>query len=84
MYLFKTSLSISLELEMGYAGNEHICYTMSAITERRLLWQQHNPDSRVHGANMGHIWGRQDPCWPHVGPMNFAIWEHTLTAGERG
>ena len=22
---------------------------------------------------MGPIWGRQDPCWPHVGPMNFAI-----------
>ena len=23
------------------------------------------PDSKVHGANMGPIWGRQDPCWPH-------------------
>ena len=31
-------------------------------------------DSKVHGANMGPIWGRQDPCGPHVGPMNFAIW----------
>ena len=31
------------------------------------------PDSKVHGANMGHIWGRQDPGGPHVGPMNFAI-----------
>ena len=27
-----------------------------------------NPDSKVHGANMGPIWGRQD-----VGPMNLAI-----------
>ena len=34
-----------------------------------------NPDSKVHGANMGPIWGRQDPGGPHVGPMNFAIWE---------
>ena len=33
------------------------------------------PDSRVHGANMGPIWGRQDPGGPHVGPMNFAIWD---------
>ena len=33
------------------------------------------PDSKVHGANMGPIWGRQDPGWPHVGPMNFAIWD---------
>ena len=29
------------------------------------------PDSKVHGANMGPIWGRQDPGGPHVGPMNF-------------
>ena len=46
-----------------------------------------SPDSKVHGANMGPIWGRQDPganmgpIWdrqdpggPYVGPMNFAIW----------
>ena len=32
------------------------------------------PDSKVHGANMGPIWGRRDPDGPHVGPMNFAIW----------
>ena len=35
-----------------------------------------NPDSKVHGANMGPIWGGQDPGGPHVGPMDFAIWEH--------
>ena len=28
------------------------------------------PDSKVHGAHMGPIWGRQDPG----GPMNLAIW----------
>ena len=33
------------------------------------------PDSRVHGANMGPIWGRQDPGGPHVGPINIAIWD---------
>ena len=32
------------------------------------------PDSKVHGANMGSTWGRQDPGRPHVGPMNLAIW----------
>ena len=31
-------------------------------------------DSKVHGTNMGPIWGRQDPDGHHVGPMNFAIW----------
>ena len=34
---------------------------------------QSNPDSKIHGANMGPIWGRQDPCVPHVGPMNLVI-----------
>ena len=33
-----------------------------------------SPDSKVHEANMGPIWGRQDPGGPQVGPMNFAIW----------
>ena len=33
------------------------------------------PDSTVHGANMGPIWGRHGPGWPNVGPMYFAIWE---------
>ena len=33
------------------------------------------PDSKVHGANMGPIRGRQDPGGPHVGPMHFAIWD---------
>ena len=38
-------------------------------------WINNNfPDSKVHGANMGPIWGRQDPGGPHIGPMNFAIW----------
>ena len=32
------------------------------------------PDSKVHGANMGPIWGRQDPGGPHVSSMNFFIW----------
>ena len=38
------------------------------------LCLQTGPDIKVHGANMGPIWGRQDPGGPHVGPMNFAIW----------
>ena len=27
------------------------------------------PDSKVHEAYMGAIWGRQDPGGPHVSPM---------------
>ena len=31
------------------------------------------PDSKVHGANMGPIWGRKHPGGPHVEPMNLVI-----------
>ena len=31
------------------------------------------PDSKVHGANVGPTWVRQDPGVPQVGPMDFAI-----------
>ena len=37
-------------------------------------WHQGFPDGKVLGANMGSIWGRQDPGGPHDGPMNFAVW----------
>ena len=33
-----------------------------------------HPDGKVHGANTGPIWARQDPGGPHVSPTNFAIW----------
>ena len=44
------------------------CASAAAATK------EHPPDSKVHGANMGPVWGRQDPGGSHVGPMNFAIW----------
>ena len=36
------------------------------------------PDRKVHGASMGPIWDRQDPGGPHVGPINFALWDVIL------
>ena len=42
-----------------------------------IIWLK-IPDSKIHGPNMGPIWGRQDPCGPHVGPMNLVIWEVSL------
>ena len=33
-----------------------------------------DPDSKIHGANVGPTWGQKDPGGPHVGHMNFAIW----------
>ena len=47
---------------------------LKANTSEVVFLKVHIPDSKIHGANMGPIWGRQDPGGPHVGPMNFAIW----------
>ena len=38
--------------------------------------QIRNPDSKVHGANMGPTWVLSAPDGPHVGPMNLAVREH--------
>ena len=48
--------------------------------EEDISWKpfshyQDFPESKVHGANMGPSWGRQDPSGPHVGHMKLAIWE---------
>ena len=47
----------------------------------RVLWQITctDPDSKIHGTNMGPIWGRQDPGGPHVDAMNFAVWVPLVT-----
>ena len=47
--------------------------TLASIDLCKLKRVKKVPDSKVHGANMGSIWGRQDPGGPPVGPMNFAI-----------
>ena len=41
-----------------------------------------DPDSKVHGAIMGPIWGPQDPGMPHVGPRNLAIWGGVRNQGH--
>ena len=60
----------------AFRGRGHTeCHVCTILKLGCLVWSS-NPDSKVHGANMGPIWGRQDPGGPHVGPMNFAIWEY--------
>ena len=56
---------------MPYGDNDlnpEIILCMPLANER-----QRYPDSKVHGANMGPIWGRHNPGGSHVAPMNFAI-----------
>ena len=39
---------------------------------------KYDPDSKVHGANIGPIWGRQGQGGPHVGPISFLSGEPLL------
>ena len=58
-------------------GDDSLSHSSAAAilnTGKESIAVQTYPDSKVHGANMGPIWGRQGPGGPHVGPMNFIIW----------
>ena len=55
-------------------GLAHIFHTAHYIFHVKYIY----PDSKVHGANQGPIWGRQDPGGPHVVPMNIVIWVDIL------
>ena len=52
---------------------------MNQRNENRHRCIEDNPDSKVHGANMGPVWGRQGPGGPHISHMNFTIWEASET-----
>ena len=53
----------------------HLTKIHSWTSSTTIITRIYNTDSKVHGTNMGPIWGWQDPGGPHVGPMNFVIWE---------
>ena len=56
-------------------GNTHTWWNgLWVVMLLHTVHTKNYPESKVHGANMGPSWGRQDPDGPHVGPMNFAIW----------
>ena len=64
----------SMIVIMWFKIKEPVC----AMDPKHIVaWWVINPDSKVHGANMGPIWGRQNLGGPHVSPMNLAIWEAT-------
>ena len=68
-YIFAYLLSWDVLVHIPYR------YIMKWFVLIDLHWATKKPDSKVHGVNMGPIWGRQDPGGPHVGPMKFAIWD---------
>ena len=53
----------------------YICISLLSSLNHLICKSYNIPDSKVHGANMGPIWGWQDPDWPHIGPINLAVWD---------
>ena len=51
--------------------HDHNDEKVTQIIQHVGAWTKQTPDSKVHGANMA-------PDGPHVGPMNFAIWDAIL------
>ena len=69
----------------NHAGMYYITENILMLTSTCKNWNvttilANNPYSKFHGANMGPIWGQQDPGGPHDGPMNFVIWECMITS----
>ena len=46
------------------------------------LFDVSNPDSKVHGANMGLTWVLLAPDGPHVGPMNQGMLDNGGAKGK--
>ena len=56
----------------------HVVYLVLGVSitfTRDGITSVYTPDRNIHGANVGHTWGRQDPDGPHVGHTNIAIWD---------
>ena len=72
----KHQSSASLAFVWEFTGTGEFPAQRASYAENVSIWWRHHvyPDSKVHEANMGPIWGRQDQGGPHVGPMNLAIW----------
>ena len=60
-----------------HTGRGTVPRTVLQIEQVNANCKNITPHNKVHGANMGPIWGRRDPGGPHVGPMSFASW-HTF------
>ena len=74
---------------MALCEGNHRRRHIHSVTRKSVFmaWRRHvpsstgftkrTPDSKVHGADMGHTWGRQNPGGSHVGHMNLAIWHQS-------
>ena len=70
-------LNITSHATICHGSHVHCMHHFwTSLTKSSGVWS--TTDSKVHGANMGPIWGRQDPGGPHVGPLILAILDCTV------
>ena len=62
--------NLKLHVLTLFSGIHRSVSVLSGITSYGWV---NNPDSQVHGANMGPTWVLSAPDGPRVGPMNLAI-----------
>ena len=67
-------MDLCMIIQIWYAEFSHFSYTLTSQSVLVALVIV-IPDSKVHVANMGPTWVLSAPDGPHVGPMNFAIWD---------
>ena len=68
-------VKVDPDVEVRISRNNYVnAFDADGQASAIAWWSSTVPDSKVHGDNMGSIWGQRDPGGPHVGPMDFAIW----------
>ena len=80
-FLFQSSqeMTINFSAVVNFYSNTFLISVIwrSNITKHHIQYKKkkkcEDPDSKVHGANMGPTWVLSAPDGPHVGPMNLAI-----------
>ena len=70
------NIKMSYQYRKSHCGEKTV--VRSSYLHNGISYIGKIPDSKLHGASMGPIWGRQDPGGLHVGPMNFVIWDVTF------
>ena len=73
LHAWRTQALIDVWKHERKQQNSKTDITHSCKCNREWFHCSYCPDNKVRGANMGPIWGRQDPGGPHVGPMNLAL-----------
>ena len=79
LYVFKGKYLKKKLLQMNVERRGLNAWRLMLVNVACLAWTHYidawkaNPDSKVHGANMGPTWDLSAPDGPHVGPLNLAI-----------